>query len=232
MFQVRVAGLLRAVVFAGMALGASAAIAAEERDATSLLFATPYLEQVAPDHKLVYDYERQNEKPEMFGQELKDTITLEVTADKEGSQKRTAMLKIYSGPRERQIGPLYKSSGNPAVMVLLEQDTFELQRQTGGQPAYFRNMIRRALRDSAKVEATSFQFGGQTVEGHKVVIAPYAGDANMQRVPDLQKTVYEFVVADVVPGGIYSVSAMIPGEGGDAKPLKKNIMTFKEEAPL
>ena len=232
MFQVRMVHMLRATVIAAVAITASAAMAGEQSDATTLLFATPYLEKVAPDRKIVYDYERTNQKPELFGQDIKDTITLEVTADKDASQKRTAMLKIYSGPRERQIGPLYKSSGNPAVMVLLEQDTFELQRQTGGQPAYFRNMIRRALRDSAKVEAKSFEFGGQTVEGHRVVIEPYAGDANMQRVPELQRTIYEFVVADVVPGGIYSVSAMIPGEGGDAAPLKKNIITFKEEAPL
>ena len=60
------------------------------------------------------------------------------------------------------------SSGNPAIMVLLEQDTYDFKRHLGGIPAYFRNKIRKAMREDAKIEETRINHDGREISAHVV----------------------------------------------------------------
>lgn len=213
-------------------LTASAGHAADKPTASDLLFSSPYLSAIEPNQTLVYQFDRTNIDENRFGPKLSDTIRVEVREDETDKTKRSVQLRIYSGPRERNIGPFSQTSGNPAVMIVLEQDTFELQRRIGGQPAYFRNKIRLAMRESATVEETSFEFAGKTIDGHKITIQPFKGDPNMAKVPEYAATIYEFVVSDEVPGGIYRVSSIIPA-ANDADPvLKKQNMIFSQKKAL
>jgi hypothetical protein len=213
----------------GLALMGSPALASDAPTATKLLFASPYLTKVEPDQTLVYTFERNTIDESKYGPGMKDTIRLEVKQDETDKDKRSVYMKIYSGPRERNLGPFIHTTGNPAVMVLLEQDTFELKRRLGGQPAYFRNKIRKAMRDEAKVEETSFDFNGDKIDGHKITIQPFKDDPNMSRVPEFAATIYEFVVSDAVPGGIYRVSSIIPAANDPGTPLKQQDMTFSQK---
>ena len=208
---------------------ANSAAAGEPETVSSLLFDRPYLSSVKPDTILVYDFNRISSDEAKFGRGLTDTIRLDVLKDHDDSSKRTAHLHIYSGPRARNIGPIPRTAGNPAIMVLLEQDTYDFKRHLGGIPAYFRNKIRKAMREDAKIEETRISHDGREISGHKITLVPFKNDANMQRVPEYQDTVYEFVVSDEIPGGIVSISSTIPGSkpGGDA--LRKQYMTFKSQ---
>ncbi len=208
------------------ALALPQAKAADEPTATTLLFSTPYLTSLDTKDILVYEFKRETVDESRYGQKLNDTIRLEIQPNKADSAKRTAMLHIYTGPRQRDLGPFVNATGNPAVMIVLEQDTYELQRHVGGQPAYFRNKIRAAMRDAARVEKTSFEFAGKTIDGHKIIIEPFKDDPNMSRVPEFASTVYEFVVADAVPGGIYRVSSIIHDANNTDRPLKQQDMIF------
>lgn len=220
---------LTSVAALGLALLGAPAFASDAPTATKLLFASPYLTKVPPQETLVYDFKRSSVDESKFGPGMKDTIRLEVKEDETDNNKRSVYLKIYTGPRERNLGPFIHTTGNPAVMVVLEQDTFELKRRLGGQPAYFRNKIRKAMRDGAKVEATSFDFNGKKVDGHKITIQPFKDDPNMSRVPEYAATTYEFVVSDAVPGGIYRVSSIIPAANDPGTPLKQQDMIFSQK---
>jgi hypothetical protein len=218
-------------VVRGLAVAAFMAIgpgsqAGEGGDAAGLLFEQPYLSKVAPGSSIVYDYELISTDDLRFGQGFKDTIRLRVEASEGNADKRTANLDIFSGPRGRKIGPLPNTTGNPAVMIVLEQDTFDLQRALGGMPAYFRNAIRRALRDKAEVQSVKVAFEGAEIDAKRITIKPFDGDQNFSRVPDYSRTVYEFVVADAVPGGLYSVTSFIPDVGDPKAALKKKTLAF------
>ncbi len=206
--------------------------AAGEPTAAGLLFDTPYLTDVTPNEALIYNYDRTTIDESRFGPKLSDTIRLEVRPDDFDASKRSAYLKIYTGPRERNIGPFVHTVGNPAVMIMLEQDTFEMQRRLGGQPAYFRNKIRKAMREKATVEEVSFDFNGKTVNGHKITITPFMGDPNMAKLPEYAATRYEFVVSDGVPGGLYRVSSIIPAANDPGTPLKQQDMIYAQKEVL
>lgn len=208
---------------------ANTAIAGEPETVSSLLFDKPYLTSVKPDTTLVYDFKRISSDEKKYGQALSDTIRLDVLKDEKDSTKRTAHLHIYSGPQARNIGPIPQTSGNPAIMILLEQDTYDFKRHLGGIPAYFRNKIRKAMRDDAKIEQIRIKHDGHEVSGHKITLVPFKNDPNMQRVPEYQNTIYEFIVSDEVPGGIVSISSTIPGSQPDADVLRKQYMAFKSQ---
>ncbi|WP_337660226.1 hypothetical protein [Anderseniella sp. Alg231-50] len=208
---------------------ASSAFATEPETVASLLFDKPYLTSVKPDTTLVYDFKRISSDEQKYGQGLSDTIRLDVLKDEKDSSKRTAHLHIYSGPRARNIGPIPQTSGNPAIMILLEQDTYDFKRHLGGIPAYFRNKIRKAMRESAKIEQTRIKHNGREISGHKITLVPFTGDPNMQRVPEYQNTIYEFVVSDEVPGGIVSISSTIPGTQSGSAVLRKQYMSFNSQ---
>lgn len=202
--------------------------AQDSASAADLLFDRPYLESIEPGSAIVYDFELTSADKERFGEAFSDTIRLRVDASESDAKKRTANLDLFSGTRERHIGPMPQTSGNPAVMIVLEQDTFDLQRTLGGQPAYFRNKIRQAFRDGAEVEKTTVKLDGNEVDAHRITLRPFKGDANFSRVPEFAEMVYEFVVADAVPGGVYSVSSYIPSPKDAKATLKKKVMEFSE----
>ena len=207
----------------------NSAIAGEPETVSSLLFDKPYLTSVKPDTTLVYDFKRISSDEKKYGQGLSDTIRLDVLKDEKDSSKRTAHLHIYSGPRARNIGPIPQTSGNPAIMILLEQDTYDFKRHLGGIPAYFRNKIRKAMREDAKIEQIQMQHNGREISGHKITLVPFKSDPNMQRVPEYQNTIYEFIVSDDVPGGIVSISSTIPGSQPGSNALRKQYMSFKSQ---
>lgn len=207
----------------------NSAFAAEPETVSSLLFDKPYLTSVKPDTTLVYEFKRISSDEKKYGEGLSDTIRLDVLKDEKDSSKRTAHLHIYSGPRARNIGPIPQTSGNPAIMILLEQDTYDFKRHLGGIPAYFRNKIRKAMREDAKIEQMQIQHDGREISGHKITLVPFKSDPNMQRVPEYQNTIYEFIVSDEVPGGIVSISSTIPGSQPGAGALRKQYMSFKSQ---
>lgn len=226
---------LKALASAAIIAACTVVVPAHAQDkptAGGLLFDTPYLTEVAPNEMLVYRYDRATIDESRFGPALSDTIRLEVREDETDASKRSAYLKIYTGPRERNIGPFMHASGNPAVMIMLEQDTFEMKRRLGGQPAYFRNKIRKAMREDAKVEEVSFDFNGKPVDGHMITITPFEGDPNMAKLPEYSATKYEFVVSKDVPGGLYRVTSIIPAANEAGTPLKKQDMIFSQKEML
>ena len=215
-------------ILIGMTVSMAQIVWAEET-VSSLLFDKPYLATVEPGTTLVYDFKRVTSDEQKFGTNLTDTIKVDVLKDDMDAGKRTAHLHIYSGARARNIGPIPHTSGNPAIMIMLEQDTYEFQRKLGGQPAYFRNRIRKSMRENAIIEAVKLQFKGKEISGHKITLTPFKGDPNMERVPEYAGTTYEFIVSDDIPGGVFSITSRIPAALETDAPLKEQSMTYSSQ---
>ena len=228
--------LQRRLVLVGLAAAAlwpaAPAVAEDGKSAAGLVFETPYLEAVEANSALTYRIEMATTDEALFGAPFQDEVTLTVLPGPPGGKAKTAILDIMTGSRRRTIGPMREVRGNPAVMVLLEQDAFHLNRILGGQPAYFRNRIRKAFREAAAVEPVRVAYDGRELAGHKVTIHPFRDDPNPSRMREFAGQTYEFIVADQVPGGLYSIVSYVPAPVPGAARLSEQRLTLTGLAKL
>ena len=224
----------------GLALtgGISVSMAAatdEAPSAQTLLFDASYLLPLKAPSRLVYSYSNKTADPALFGRSFDDEVALKLSASAEGKGEKDVTLDMFTGDRQRVVGPLVNVSGNPIIMMFLESDVSQMKMHIGGQPVYYRNIIRLALRDKAKLEPAKFSWDGHEVEGTKVTIHPFADDPNGERLQLFRTKTYEFIVSDAVPGGIYQIhSSMTPdlpeAASQPTPPAIDVTMTLKEIA--
>jgi hypothetical protein len=219
-------GLLLAL---GISAGMPAATGAtDEPSAQSLLFDANYLLPLTAPSRLVYAYSHKSEDPERFGKGFDDEVALKLSASTAGGGEKDVLLDMFTGERERILGPLTRVSGNPVVMMFLERDVTQMNMHVGGQTVYFRNVIRLAFREHAKLEPATFSWNGKQVSGTKIVIQPFLGDPNGDRMALFRTKTYEFIVSDAVPGGIYEIRSTVGDDRPDAKaPVLDTTLTLK-----
>jgi len=200
-------------------LGLVAAVppnAGEKATSQSLLFDAPYLERLALPQTLSYSYRRRTENEKKFGSQIDDAISVKISKSKKSNGLNNVTLEIFTGEKQRRLGPHRDMRGNPVLMAFLELDIWHMKRRIGGVPVYFRNSIRKAFRESATVEEIKIEFEGRTVPAHKVTIKPFVKDPNAPRLKEFRQKVYEFTVSDMVPGGFHKIRSWVPkleGEG-------------------
>ena len=215
-----------------IALGIPAQLtAATDQDAPSaqgLLFDANYLLPLAAPSRIVYAYSHKSSDPERFGKGFDDEVALRLSASPDGAGHKDVLVNMFTGARERVLGPLTRVTGNPIVMAFLERDVSEMNMHVGGQSVYFRNVIRLAFREHAKLEPATFSWDGKPVNGTKIVIQPFLGDPNGERMQLFRTKTYEFIVSDAVPGGIYEMHAVVGDDRPDSKaPALDTTLTLK-----
>src|ERR687885_2284586 len=109
--------------------------AGEAPAAADLLFDTPYLSRLAPGITLAYDFSRQDSNPALFGPAFEDKIELTLAPDADDNT-RTAVVSYFTGERHRAAGPFREMTGNPIVMLFLEQDVLTMSHVLHGNPRY------------------------------------------------------------------------------------------------
>jgi hypothetical protein len=210
-----------------------AATEPESPSAQSLLFDANYLLPLAAPSRIVYSFSHKTADPERFGQGFEDEVALKLSPSEGGDGAKDVTVDMFTldRHRERVIGPLTRVSGNPIIMMFLERDVTQMNRHIGGQPVYFRNVIRMAFRDKARLEPASFSWEGRQVNGTRIVIQPFMGDPNGERMALFRSKTYEFIVSDAVPGGIYQMHSTVADGQTDEKTLALDTrMTLKEIA--
>jgi len=210
--------LLGSALAIAPAVAPSGAVRAEEAAAPSaavLLFETPQLADAAPGSVLTYRYSRKVSDPEL-GAGFEDRIKLEIAAPADGAPKEARNVKVdFFGPeRHRAAGPFEDVTGNPVMVLFLENHLAELAGKLMGNPRYFKNAIRTALRDKAEVVATDVSVGGRTYKGWRVTVAPFAGDANAKRMRGLETLTYVFEIAPELPGEIARITITADAKDG------------------
>jgi hypothetical protein len=118
--------------------------------------------------------------------------------------------------------------------MVLDWDLHYMKRFIKGEPTYFRNRVRQAFRDNAKIEDVTFPFRGRDIKGVKLTIVPFEHDANAERMEIFAAKTYEFIVSDEVPGGVYQIRIFVPNRAvavGPAQHFIDEKVTFVDYKP-
>jgi hypothetical protein len=180
----------------------------EMSEAQKALFNTPHLSNIKSPSVITYDFERKS----VFKDGFKDTVKVKVDKVLEDGAKDVS-FEFFTAERNRPYPPQEHFFGNPLVMLYLSRDVHEMARLVGGSANYYRSKIRYGMFDQAEVAEVEVAGPNGPVKGRKITIRPFLTDAqkSYEMGPNLAKS-YEFVVADEIPGGIYSIKTLVPPE--------------------
>ncbi|MFL6652787.1 MAG: hypothetical protein ACJ8J7_16055 [Sulfurifustaceae bacterium] len=200
--------LTRMVIALSMLAASPAAIAAEDiSPAETLLFETNHLKAIRQPLSLYYDFRKSGSLESPY----QDTVEIAIEAVAPDGAKEVS-TRYLSGERQRNFPPVERARGNPVIMYFLERDIHEMQRLTGGNWRYFQKRIRLALADKAQVRPVKFRRGREEMNGQEIRITPFADDPQKARYEKLAGKYYVFVLSDAIPGGVYQMRAVAPGE--------------------
>jgi len=219
-----------AALVAATLLSAPLALAQEAGDGYSkeqlLLFDTPHLRNIRSAASLHYDFHQHGAQTEA----IDNHVTLKITGltERGGKDVETAFLS-GAGGRNYAIRDFL---GNPLIMYFLEWDVTKMGRDSAISRHYFRNLIKQAFLTAAASEEMTFTHGGRRIKGHKVFFEPLASKKGDDRYKNYPAKRYEFVLADDIPGGIYSIATRLPGAAPEDEVLEHTEMTFSRIEPL
>lgn len=190
--------------------------AAAAPNAGDLLFEQPQMKNTAPGSTLTYDYLRRSgivRGP--YGPPLNDAIKLTIEPGK-SAESRDIQVQMFSGGNRVPAGPFQDMAGNPVLPLFLENHLKGLAGLLEANPRYIKNAIRKGLREKATVTPVQIDFRGRKVDGWRVEMKPFEGDAQTERMRGFDSTTYTFVVAPEVPGEIVSIEARtLKPDGGE-----------------
>lgn len=217
------------VLAGGVPAGLLAAKDESEQTAQFLLFDSSYLLPLAAPSRLIYSFTEKTAEPERYGQGFDDEMAMRLAPSEAGDGRKDVSVDMFTGDRHRVVGPITQVSGNPIIMMFLERDITHMSRHVGGQLVYFRNVIRLAFREKAKLEPATFSWNGKEITGTKITIQPFQDDPNAARLAAFRSKTYAFIVSEAVPGGIYEMHATIRGGSPDAPatPVMDSKLTLK-----
>lgn len=219
-------GAAIAMLLLALGPGATSAQTAASDDfseANTMLFLSEHLEGIQDPSVLHYSFEKRGELEEPF----KDTVDVKVKPDANG--KRSVEVNYFTGARNQYIPPLPDATGNPVISVFLQRDVGDMQSRTGGSTRYFQNAIKQALEDAAEVKPVKVNFEGRTVDGTRIEVIPYRDDPHRDDMGQHADKHYVFTLSDAIPGEVYELSTMVPGESGA---LLEETLTLQGKEPL
>ena len=189
---------------------------AKAPNAGDLLFEQPQMKNTTPGSTLSYDYLRRSgivKGP--YGPPLNDAIKLTIEPGK-SAESRDIRVQMFSGGNRVPAGPFTDMAGNPVLSLFLENHLKGLAGLLEANPRYIKNAIRKGLREKATVTPVQVDFKGRKVEGWRVEMKPFEGDAQTERMRGFDTTTYTFIVAPEVPGEIVSLEARtLKPDGGE-----------------
>jgi hypothetical protein len=195
-------------------------------EAQVALFESDHLRDIHHAAQLEYRFHHQAHGGKEDG-EYDDRIALDLHPRDDGG--KDAWVDFLTGAHHVAYPPLMGFHGNPILMFFLEHDVDEMRRVTGGAATYFRNSIRRAFVDQAVVKPIEVERDGKAMPATEITLAPFAGDSQIATAfPALKDKLYRFVLSQAVPGEVYEITALVPGEAG-AQPQTEDSMSFADE---
>lgn len=218
-----------ALVALALLLPAPLALAQEAGDGYSkeqlLLFDTPHLRNIRSAASLHYDFHQHGAQT----QAIDNRVTLKITGLSEsgGKNLETAFLSGADGKNYA----IDDFRGNPLIMYFLEWDVTKMGREGDISRHYFRNLIKQAFLTGAASEEITFTHDGRRIKGHKVFFEPLASKKGDDRYKNYPAKRYEFVLADDIPGGIYSIATRLPGAAPEDEALEHTEMKFSRIEP-
>ena len=213
------------------AAGAAASAEASFSEAERLLWMTDQLRAVREPSVIGYEFKRTG----TYEQGFEDTVEFTVTRVKPGGLK-DGMLRFFSGERNFPVPPAEDTDINPVLKIYFQGDVYEMNRLTDPDGKsrerwrYFQRRIKLALAEAAKVEPVTVEFEGKSYVAKAVSFAPFANDPKRSEFEKFAGKSYKVVVADSLPGYLYSVETEIPGPPG-APPLIREHLQLASVKP-
>ncbi len=215
-------GILPTRVLAAMLALVLGQAQAQDR-AAEILFMSPHLSSLPAGAELTYRLERSPSDTQRLGQPFSDEIRLLVTSV-DGAGGRDLELRIFTGDRARQVDGLAGLTGNPVLLVFLDRAVADMARLTGLAQPVLKNAIRAGLRDKATSEGVEAQFEGRAVKATRIVVAPFAGEAEPVRMLGYGGSRFEFLISEAAPGMLLELKAMAASTLPDAPRLEERIV--------
>ena len=190
------------------------------------VFGAGALAGVTQPTRLHYSYE-------MSGQGIDPPLASHVELDVReiaADGAKAVYIDMFEGQDRRQFGPIASREQNPLVLVFLQRDVMQMASLTGGAAMYFQQQIRRAFANEAESEPVEVALGDRKVPGRRLVMRPFANDPHIDRFPQFRDKVYEFVVAEDVPGGVYLLGSRTP-DPNDGHLVLSETVTFAGAEP-
>lgn len=214
-------------IVAGVSANAKeqAALARKLSPAEALLFDRPHLLKIEKPSVLNYRFKRKTTADDGF----EDFVRVKIDRIKKNGA-RDVSFEFLTGNRQRPYGTAEDLRGNPLVMLFLNYDIWAQSRAIGGKANYFRNRIRDALRDTAKVEDVTVQRPDGPIKAQKITIEPYLKDRYKDRFKEYQFKIYEFIMSPDIMGEVVNVRTIVPAKNADkkdAQPLIEESLTFE-----
>jgi hypothetical protein len=227
-FSLRRLACASSMLLALAALPAHADDAAADQRPLSLaqitLFMTPHMKNVEHPETLQYRFTR--EGPGAFT----DTVAEHILTVHPNGTKSVA-FDFLTGERRKSFPGVDEFSGNPMLMVFLENDVNGMKEALGVSAAYFRDRFREAMVDRATVTDTTFELDGKPVAAKEVAVKPYATEDRLERLPSVQAKLYRFVFSGAVPGGLAEISAEMPADPAHDIPAASERIVFTGVTP-
>jgi hypothetical protein len=198
-----------------LALSSLAALAADDFSAAErALFLDKHLVGVKLPQTLRYRFVSSGSLDPAFD----DSVTLKLAAQPDGSCC-AADAQFLSGTRKVTLPTVEDAQANPVILYFLERDIHEMQRLTKGQANYFRKRIRMNVFQGAQVREVALQYGGRSVSGTEIELAPYLDDPLRQRFERFAGKRYWFTLSSAVPGGVAAIRTRVAATPDSAPPL-------------
>jgi len=189
---------------------------AEER-----LFLAEHLANVNPHDVINYRFVRSGSKETPFEDIVQLALGPSMT-----EQGKAAHVEFLKGERAITLPDIEAATANPVILSFLERDIREMQRLTGGQPAYFRKRIRMALADGAQVTPLRIEAQDGQHDAWQIEVHPYDADPMRARIGIYADKTYRFTLSPQIPGGVYELHTLIAHRSGGDVPLIEERLTF------
>ncbi len=201
-------------------------------EAENLLWMTDQLKSVSAPMKLTYRFEKSGTYEEGFT----DTVEFIIDTIREDGLK-SASLNFFTGERNVPVPPVPGTDVNPIIKVYLQGDVYEMNRLTDSQGAskerwrYFQRRIKFALTGGATITPTTVEFNGRQYPAQQVSFAPYVNDPHRNEFERFADKRYTVIVADELPGYLYSIETVVPGQGEGVPPLIRESLRLEKLEP-
>jgi len=192
-------------------------------EANTELFLTDHLGKVSAPSRLLYDFRKTGTLEEGF----RDTVEIRFVGTPAEDTKRVEII-FFTGERSRTVPPMTVSDGNPVIMIFLQREVSEMGRLTGGSWRHFQKMIKLALENDAEITEVKVPYGDQTIPGLKIRITPYLEDPLLANFKRFAHRYYEFTLSGNVPGYVYRIRTVDPGNDAENKTAANSDLLVEE----
>lgn len=191
--------------------------------ANTELFLTDHLGKINIPSSLLYDFRKTGTLEEGFS----DTVEVRFTEAPVEDEKQVEIV-FFTGERSRIVPPMTVSTGNPVLMMFLQREVNEMDRLTDGHWRHFQKMIKLALENEAEINEVTVPYGNQASPGLKIKISPYLEDPKRDEFEKFATRYYEFTLSSEVPGYVYQIRTVDPGNDAEDKKTASSELLLEE----